>query len=51
MFPAVCIPAATDDIGDALSESETEIVKGGTKYKPAFKILQIFESVKRFFKK
>ena len=51
MFPAVCLPAAKGDIEDALDSPETEIVKGGKKYKAAFKIVEIFESVKRFFKK
>lgn len=51
MFPAVCVPAARGDIDDALNEEQSEIVKGGTKYKPAFKIVEIFESIKRFFKK
>ena len=30
---------------------ETQAVKGGTKYKPAFKIVEILASIKRFFKK
>ena len=51
MFPAVCLPAAKGDIEDALDSGETEIVKGGKKYKAAFKIVEIYESVKRFFKK
>lgn len=51
MFPAVCLPAAKGDIEDALDSPETEIVKGGKKYKAAFKIVEIYESVKRFFKK
>lgn len=51
MFPAVCLPAAKGDIEDALNSPEAEIVKGGRKYKAAFKIVEIFESVKRFFKK
>lgn len=51
MFPAVCLPAAKGDIEDALDSAETEIVKGKIKYKAAFKIVEIYESVKRFFKK
>ena len=51
MFPAVCLPAAKGDIEDTLDDAETEIVKGGAKYKPAFKIVEIYESIKRFFKK
>ena len=51
MFPAVCVPAAKGDIEDALDQDQAEIVKGGPKYKPAFKIVEIFESIKRFFKK
>lgn len=51
MFPAVCIPAAKSEIDDALNDEETEIVKGGSKYKAAFKIVEIYESIKRIFKK
>lgn len=51
MFPAVCLPAAKGEIEDTLDDAQAEIVKGGAKYKPAFKIVEIYESVKRFFKK
>lgn len=51
MFPAVCIPAATAEIDDALDKEESEIVHNKTVYKPCFKIVEIFESIKRFFKR
>ena len=38
-------------IDDALDESGSEIVHGKTVYKPCFKIVEIFESIKRFFKR
>ncbi len=51
MFPSVCIPAATGKIEDALTQKESDIVHGKTVYKPCFKIVEIFESIKRFFKR
>ena len=49
--PLCSIARGKGDIEDALDSPETEIVKGGKKYKAAFKIVEIYESVKRFFKK
>ncbi len=51
MFPALCIPSSTDTIEDALEKKDAEIVKGGVKYKPAFKLIEIFEDIKHFFAK
>ncbi len=50
-FPNLCIPAAsqTDEIGSALSEGETKIVTSKSEYKVRFKIVEWYESIKRWF--
>ncbi len=51
MFPAVCLPSATDSkIEDSLTEGGAEIVKNEVKYKASFKCVEWYENVKAFFK-
>lgn len=48
MFPALCLPAASDncDIGAALGEDGEKLVYKNPKYEPRFKIVEWIESVK-----
>ena len=51
MFPAVCLPSATDSkIEDALTESGAEIVKNEVKFKASFKCVEWYENIKAYFK-
>ncbi len=50
MFPAVCIPAATDresDFSSVLEDGSADIVEKPSRYKPQFKVVEIFEKVSR----
>lgn len=49
MFPAVCLPAASAEIDDALDEDSSEIVHGKTIYKPAFGIVELYERIRKLF--
>ena len=48
MFPPMCVSAASEqtDIGNYLTESQTELVKTDPKYEPKFKIIEIIEKIK-----
>lgn len=51
MFPAVCVPAATDtDISDALDKRQSGIVKNPTRYRLGFKTVEIYEQLKELLK-
>lgn len=51
MFPPVCVPSASNsEIGDVLTEKDTEIVQNEVKYKCRFKAVEIYECVCSFFK-
>lgn len=51
MFPPMCLPAAENDlqIEDVLTDEELKIVKSDTKFEPRFKIIEIFEKIKKKF--
>lgn len=49
MFPAVCLPAASDggkDISSVLTEDETDVVKNSDKYVAKFKVVELYEDIK-----
>ncbi len=49
MFPPVCLPAATGaQIGDALSDRDTEVVENEPKYKAEFKCVELYEKAKKY---
>ena len=47
LYPSVCVSAAKKDIGSALSEGETDIVKNSDRYIIKFKLIEWFEEVFR----
>lgn len=51
MFPPMCLPAAQNDVGleDVLTDDEMKVVQSDTKYEPRFKIIEIFEKIKKNF--
>ncbi len=50
MYPAVCIPAATADLGSTLSDNAENIANNPQKYVIKFKTVEIFEGIKNFLK-
>lgn len=50
MYPAVCIPAATADLGSAVSDNAENIATNPQKYVIKFKTVEIFEGIKNFLK-
>lgn len=51
MFPALCIPSASDnDVSDALGEKQEEIVSNSDKYVVRFKVVEIFERIRNKFR-
>ncbi len=53
MFPAVCLPAATenDNISCVLDDTETDMVKEPNRYVARFKIVELYEKVRNKFSK
>ncbi len=47
LYPSVCVSAAKKDIGSALSEGETDIVKNSDRYIIKFKLIEWFEELFR----
>lgn len=50
MYPALCISAASVDIGRAVSPNAKNIATGREKYVIKFKAVEIFEEIKNFLK-
>ncbi len=50
MYPAVCIPAATADLRNVVSEDAENIANNPKKYVIKFKTVEIFEGIKNFLK-
>lgn len=46
MFPAICLPAAEEELSGYLSEKEMELVNSDSKYEVRFKIVEIYEKIK-----
>jgi stage II sporulation protein R len=48
MFPAVCLPSASENQGfsGVLKEDTAEIVEQPTRYKARFKVVEVFEKTK-----
>lgn len=53
VFPALCVPAASPDarLRDAVSEDAAEVASRPERYKMRFKIVEVFEDFKNFFRK
>lgn len=52
VFPAVCIPAATDtDLSESVGNQGVEITSNAPKYTAKFKVVEIYEDIKHIFKK
>ncbi len=50
VFPAVCIPAACDaSLSDSAAEESAEIAEQPQKYVMRFKIVEVYEDLKKFF--
>ncbi len=49
MFPAICLPAATEnsDINLTFSDTQTKIITDDGRYRIKFKIVEIFEKIKK----
>lgn len=45
VFPSVCLSACTESMSDYLTEDEMELVTSG--YTPKFKIIEIYEKIKK----
>lgn len=46
MFPAICLPAVSDDeINEILDEDEIELIHSNKKYDVRFKIVEIYEKL------
>ncbi|MBQ7288408.1 MAG: stage II sporulation protein R [Clostridia bacterium] len=51
MYPKVCFSTCSEDFDSVLEERQQEIVTDRKKYRVAFRMVEIFDDVKRFFKK
>lgn len=52
IFPEICLPAARDaSLSDAVREESAHIAENPKRYKIAFKSIEIYEDIKKFFKK
>jgi hypothetical protein len=48
MFPAICLPSVSEDeINDFLSDEEIALINGNSKYDVRFKIVEIYEKMKK----
>ena len=51
IYPEVCIPAAVKgDLEDTVSKNSADIAKSKTKYIAKFKIVEIYEQIKKYIK-
>lgn len=47
MFPAICLPAVSEDeINSVLNDEEIELINSDNKYEVRFKIVEIYEKIK-----
>ena len=52
IFPEICLPAAREaSLSDAVSQKSAHIAENPKRYKMAFKSVEIYEDIKKFFKK
>ena len=49
IFPEVCLPLGNTDFTDTTTEKTAEIAENPSKYKMKFKVVEIYEDIKRFF--
>ena len=48
MFPAICLPTVSEDeINEILSDEEIALINGNSKYDVRFKIVEIYEKMKK----
>ena len=50
IFPEVCIPAATGNLSDTVSEKSSEVANRSNRYIMRFKAVEIYENIKNLFK-
>lgn len=50
IFPEVCLPLGNTDFTDTTTEKTAEIAENPSEYKMRFKIVEIYEDIKRFFR-
>lgn len=51
IFPEICIPAASKgDLTDTVSDESATVAKSQKRYKAEFKIVEIYEKIKKFIK-
>ena len=50
IFPEVCIPAATADLSDTVTEESSHIAEQPQRYIMRFKIAEIYENIKKLIK-
>lgn len=47
MFPAICLPAVSDDeINNILTDEEIDLINSNNKYEVRFKIVEVYEKIK-----
>lgn len=52
VFPEICLPAATDrELGDVTRRQSAYIAENPSRYKIAFKSVEIYEDIKKLFKR
>lgn len=49
IYPAVCIPCAEKNIGSVLTDGETELVSGSSRYEVKFRFVEILQGLFSFF--
>lgn len=50
IFPEVCIPAASGELSDTVTDKATEIAEQPNRYIMRFKAVEIYENIKKLFK-
>ena len=51
IFPEMCLPAANADLSETVSRGGTEVAENYNRYKMRFKTVEIYEEIKKLFKK
>ena len=51
IFPEVCIPTATADLSDSVEKKNADVAKNSDRYIVRFKIVEIYEQIKKFINK
>lgn len=51
MFPSVCVGACSARLEDSINETSAEMAYNGERYVAKFKIIEIYEDIKKIFRK